>query len=99
MKLSLGAIWLKGDTPVIQRAMASVLPDQRIGLKSTRVGDDRPLPATHLVQPTQRGYSRRAWTLHEMKCIHNDSLDAALLQVGAVDRAYNTQRGIGQEGR
>src|SRR5260370_36775832 len=99
MKLSLGAIWLKGDAAVSQRAIAGVLPDQRIGLKSTRVGDDGPLPTTHLVQAAQRGYGGRTWTLHEVKCIHDDSLDAALLQVSAVDRAHNAQRGIGQKGR
>src|SRR5712692_71023 len=64
MKLSRGAIWLKGDAPVSQRAVAGVLPDQRIGLKSTRVGDDGPLLATHLVQPAQRGYGGTTWTLH-----------------------------------
>src|SRR6266700_3988713 len=77
MKLTRGAIWLKGDAPVSQRAIAGVLPDQRIGLKPTRVGDDGPLPATHLVQPAQRSYGGRTWTLHEVKCIHDDGLDAA----------------------
>src|SRR5215831_4047583 len=97
MKLALRAFGLECDTPVVHRTILSVLTNQRICLESSRIRNNRPPPARHSVQPTQRCYGRGARTLHQVKRVHDNSLYPALLQVNAIYVTHHAQRGIRKE--
>jgi hypothetical protein len=75
------------------------LADQGIGLEATRIGDDGTRPAGHAVQSTQRCYSGGTWTLHQVKGVHDDGLDAALFEIGAIYVTHYAKRGVRQERR
>src|SRR5947209_13000938 len=97
MKFAVRPVRLKSDPLVIHIVELVILPDQRIRLKSPRIGDDGMRPAGHSMQSPQRRDRRGAWTLHEMEGIHDNSLYSALLQVCAINVAHYAQRGIRQE--
>ena len=97
MDLAGRAFRAKEDAAVGEVTVADVLADERVGLEAARVGDDRPLPAAHPVQPAQRLDGRGAGTLHQVERVHDKGLDAALLQVGAVHRAHHALGRVGQE--
>ena len=99
MELALGPFRLEGDTLVVHRTKSVILPDQRICLEASRVCDYGARPAGHPVQPAQRCDGRGAWMLHQVKGIHNNSLDAALFKVNAIHRAHHAQRSIRQKSR
>ncbi len=99
MELALGPFRLESNALVVHRTKSVVLPDQRIRLEASRVCDDGTRPAGHPVQPAQRRDGRRAWMLHQVEGIHDNSLDAALFEVNAIYRAHHAQRSIRQKSR
>ena len=54
MELAIGTFWLEGNAFVIYGTEFGILPDQRVCLKATRIGDDWVRPASHTVQSPQR---------------------------------------------
>src|SRR5436305_1743927 len=99
MELAGRAPGMKSDTLLAHGAIARVLANQRVCLKTTRVGNNRMWPARHGMQASKARYRGGAGMLHQVKGVHNERLDAAAFQVNAIDCTDDAQCGVRQKGR